>query len=210
MNHIKRLLISFALLSVSSSANAQLVQDQFFPGSSLGASVFTERTELAQTFPVSVDGYLDSVSVWFHRAAFTSEVDVLWDVRPVVAGAPDSLVLASGVIDGASAPVFPDLPEMVLDLSGFLIRVNAGDDLAITLRGEGAVDAFDNWRSSTQPNASATSFQRINGGSWDEFSFPGGHSLSYASVIQTIPEPAMTTLGVPALVALTLRRRRNR
>ena len=106
---VTHVLFAAVLLGRANLAAGGMIQDQYFPGSDGYFTLISSTNQEAQTFPVTVSGMLDEVNVYVNDSNATGE-NLLWDIRPVTAGAPlgsDTSVLASGTVLAASIPVFP-------------------------------------------------------------------------------------------------------
>lgn len=126
-------LIALAVLFVSSPVAATPIQDQFFdPGPS--PSLATGRLDKAQTFTVGITGTLTRVDVDISRG---STADLLFDIRPTVAGVPvesDGITLAAVTVPASNIPTTRGF--FSVDINSFGVSVTAGEILAIVLRSD--------------------------------------------------------------------------
>lgn len=195
------------------SATGEVVQDQYYPGHNAAFSLIRNKRQLAQTFPVTVEGWLNHVDVYVNDSNATGE-DLLWDIRATVGRRPisdNSNLLAFGVVPAASIPVFPDLTPISLDVSGLNIAVAPGDVLAVTLRTNGG-RGFG-WRGGTGPPNLGGKFERSGDNlPWDPDTFSPSMPHGFATYVRMIPEPctfALLGTGALALLAFAWRRRRQ-
>jgi len=193
------------------SAETDIVLDQYAPGTNVGSATVSVFLERAQTFPVTIDGYLDSVVVWINTNP-SLRGNLLWDVRPLVNGEPiesDLDVLASGMVPIPKVPLAPAIVGTVLDVSSFGIRVHPGDWLAVTMRTDSDAIAWV----THFPGTEGSKFKRLDslftGGTdmWEPETFSPDLDHGFATYVRTVPEPGCWPLCWLLLVGLTTRRR---
>ena len=189
-----RTVVWMALLAACFASDASaapvagsIVRDQHLEPSS-GWSRTTSSRDIAQSFPVTIGGFLDRVDIYVNHQASVNG-NMFWDIRRLSGGAPianDGAALASGSIPIASLPDYFSPTPVQLDVSASNIRVRPGDTLAIVIQGS---DGGAYWLSHYAGNP-GVKFERFGAGPWEADSFSPERARSFSTYVRIIPEPS--------------------
>ncbi len=183
-----------------------VIRDQYAPsdvGSGGWSQAFPSR-QIAQTFPVTLDGFLDHVELYINKQS-NQQGNMFWNIRPTVNGVPaQSTSLASGSMPIASLPQYWDRNPITLDLSNQPVRVRPGDLLAITIASNGG-GAY--WLSHSAGNP-GQKFERFGTVVWQPDTFFPGRAHAFATYVRLVPEPTSAVIALLAATTLAKRGRR--
>lgn len=164
--------------------------------------------ELAQTFPVTIDGFLDSVEIYVNHQA-NIDGTMSWDVRPAAGGIPaisDATALAGGTIPISSLPTYWDRTPVRLDVADGHIRVRPGDMFAVTIRVTGAGGAYWLYHDASSPGEMYARFGSTT--AWSVNTFSPNSAYGFATYVAPVPEPTCAALAVLLLAPTIVRRGR--
>jgi hypothetical protein len=201
-----------ASLCSSGIAASVVLRDQYAP-SNPTAGNWTQAVntrQLGQTFPVTLDGYLDSVEIYVnHQTGVAGNMS--WDVRPTSGVAPansDATILASGSMPISSLPEYWNRTPVRLDVAASQIRVRPGDLFAVTIRVSGSSGAFWLYHDESSPGEM---FARTGSPTWTVNTFSPTSAYGFATYVLPVPEPTcaclLSLMLAPILVAARRRRK---
>ena len=201
-------LILCSALGTSLAHAYVVVRDQYAPSRENAGdwSLAFGTRELGQSFSVTVAGYLDSFELYINRQT-NSDGAMQWDIRDTVAGLPSAeiaTVHASGSLAIADLPRYWDRTPVTFDLKPFHIRVQPGDEYAITIHTSGGGEAFWLYSLMHPPGFSSAHFASDP---WQVDTFANG-ARAYATYVALVPEPATVATLLTGGLALLGRRRR--
>lgn len=186
-------ILSNCVIFAALNLHADVLRDQYFAAGT-GWGKASSTRDMAQTFHITLDGYLDSIDVNINHQARTPGT-MFWDIRPLVNGIPNdsnASSLVSGSIPVIDLPTYPNTDPISLDVSEARIRVHPGDELAIVIRSTGEAYWLSHW--AAKPN---------HGRRYERFSYRPAWTLEtlvperprgFATYVRLIPEPSSLTL----------------
>jgi hypothetical protein len=217
MKHVVSIISLVACLLGSSAVSADVVVDQqFIPVNISEASVqpIADGPSYGQTFTVGISGRLVGADIALDAGDLGRPLnDVLVEVTPTLGGLPTATVLASGIIPGASIPLFMSTGLLThVDFSA-APTITAGQQLALLFFGEGELG--DN------PNIAleVSSGLLYPGGQAVIFAFDAWHpaadfflgtsaDFGFRTYV-SIPEPSTFVLLIGSFAVIAFLRRRS-
>ena len=209
--------IAVMLLVQATTSTATPILDQASPppipgasfGGGLGCPCVTpgDDFDIAQTLTVGRTGVLAGVDIFINATVGLGfpESDLLFDIRPTVAGVPFDSNAAALVALQISKFSVPNLePDFFLvDLSAAHLGVAAGEQLTFVLRSDSGNFGFGGQTNNPYGGGTFYSRRAISDPAWSLSSFNG--DLTFRTYVdetaQPVPEPITITLvmiGLPA------------
>ena len=196
------------LLVVSAGyLRAEVMRDQYFAPSTGWSQAYAGR-QIAQSFYITLDGFLESIDLHVNRQTGTLGT-MLWDIRPLINGLPSASstdALVSGSIAIANLPRYVDTSPISLDISDRNIRVRPGDEFAIVI---GSTNDGAYWLSHGSGVANhGKKYERPGNDLWRLDTFSAERPRAFATYFRLIPEPSSLLLIFAGMGAVLLKRAR--
>ena len=216
MKHVILIISLVACLFGSSAVSADVVVDQqFIPVNISEASIqpIADGPSYGQTFTVGVSGHLVGADITLDAGDLGRPLNnVLVEVTTTLAGFPTATVLASGIIPGASVPLFISTGLLThVDFSA-APTVTAGQQLALLFFGEGGLGDNPNIALEVSPGLLYPAGQAVI------FAFDAWHpaadfflgtsaDFGFRTYV-SVPEPSTLALLMGGLASICILRRR--
>jgi hypothetical protein len=189
--------------------SAEVRRDQYFAPFNGWGKAYSLR-DIAQSFHVTLDGFLDSIDLHVNRQEGVLGT-MYWDIRPVINGFPsesNTAILAGGSIPVPDLPLYRNASPIKLDVSGERIRVRPGDQLAIVVR---STELGTLWLYGAETPNHGTKYERSlwTPSPWELQDIAPELPRAFSTYVRLIPEPGGIALLSLGLASLGFVRRKN-